>query len=101
MPAACWTDFVHSTRGARGSWPRSSRKGNRPLESGRGQLHVRLRPCLSKALVHLRGLGRLALGAQALGEPEQRPAVVRVPSKILAVDLLGVTRTAGLEQHGA
>ena len=61
-----------------------------PLEPRRGQRDVGLRPRLPEVRVRLRRLRRLALRAQALREPEQRPAVAGVALEIVAIDLLGL-----------
>src|SRR5437899_5902594 len=67
------------------------------LEPARRQRHVRARPGAPEPLAHRRRLGRLALGPERLLQPEQRPAVLREPPQVLAIDGLGLGVLARLE----
>src|SRR4029077_8610227 len=70
-------------------------------EARGGERHVGTGPRAAEARVLRTGLRALALGAQALGEAEERPAVLRVAAQILAVHRLGLGSAPGLQQGGA
>src|SRR5262249_17996558 len=73
----------------------------RQTEAGRRDWEVCRLPDLLELRFGLGGVAVLALGAQATGEAEERPAVVRPALQVLLIDFLGLRGLAGAEQRRA
>src|SRR4029453_2387166 len=83
-------------------YPRVPRDANpEGLEARRGQCDVGAGPGAAESRVGGDGLLGLALRAQRLREPEERPAVLRIPAQVLAIHRFPLGGAAGGEQDGA
>src|SRR5712692_7358707 len=71
------------------------------LEAGAGERHVGVLPGGLEAALRVGRLAVAALRAERLGEPEQRPAVLRVLAQVVSVHGFGGRGAAKLEQRGA
>ncbi len=72
-----------------------------PAEARARQRHVGAGERRTPSHVHDLGVRLLALRAQRLDEPGQRPAVLAIAAQVLPEDRLGLAGTARFEQHRA